>query len=252
MRFVVQLYCPADGATGNDAAFHRSLYVFACPRCCRRLGNVNCGGEATRERVRERVESKFQGGAFAYQVTSGRKSIHSNHLAKVYSDDPKMTMKLSNEIYGGLVEMGIIDRGDNDRLSGDPRQRADAVEAIWEKYDVTARGGGATATAADAGEEGDGGESEEAAAAAGTAADATALPFGITSSSMLRPLRDEEVADASSVWLVEELNVAWDEHEITSEGCFASSSSTARTLPLRDRKTTLCGLKRCRERMRMR
>ncbi|KAL9184197.1 hypothetical protein ACHAXT_002283 [Thalassiosira profunda] len=34
LRFVAQLYCPADDATGNEAAFHRSAYVFACPMCC--------------------------------------------------------------------------------------------------------------------------------------------------------------------------------------------------------------------------
>eukprot|EP00559_Dactyliosolen_fragilissimus_P008324 CAMPEP_0184860920 /NCGR_PEP_ID=MMETSP0580-20130426/5711_1 /TAXON_ID=1118495 /ORGANISM="Dactyliosolen fragilissimus" /LENGTH=507 /DNA_ID=CAMNT_0027358195 /DNA_START=53 /DNA_END=1573 /DNA_ORIENTATION=- len=31
LRFIVQIYCPADEETGNKAAFHRSLYVFACP-----------------------------------------------------------------------------------------------------------------------------------------------------------------------------------------------------------------------------
>ncbi|KAL7529242.1 hypothetical protein ACHAXR_002862 [Thalassiosira sp. AJA248-18] len=34
LRFIAQLYCPADDATENEAAFHRSLYVFACPTCC--------------------------------------------------------------------------------------------------------------------------------------------------------------------------------------------------------------------------
>lgn len=37
MRFVAQLYCPADDTTENEAAFHRTLYVFACPTCCRNL-----------------------------------------------------------------------------------------------------------------------------------------------------------------------------------------------------------------------
>jgi hypothetical protein len=35
MGFVVQIYCPADDDASNDAAYHRSLYVFACPTCCR-------------------------------------------------------------------------------------------------------------------------------------------------------------------------------------------------------------------------
>ena len=34
LKFVTQLYCPADGVTDNEAAFHRSLYAFACPTCC--------------------------------------------------------------------------------------------------------------------------------------------------------------------------------------------------------------------------
>ena len=34
MQFVAQLYCPADDVTNNEAAFHRSLYVFACSKCC--------------------------------------------------------------------------------------------------------------------------------------------------------------------------------------------------------------------------
>mmetsp|Transcript_7408 Transcript_7408/g.15151 ORF Transcript_7408/g.15151 Transcript_7408/m.15151 type:complete len:535 (-) Transcript_7408:51-1655(-) len=34
LRFIAQLYCPADDVTNNPAAFHRSVYVFACPECC--------------------------------------------------------------------------------------------------------------------------------------------------------------------------------------------------------------------------
>jgi len=34
LRFITQLYCPADDVTENESAFHRSLYVFACPTCC--------------------------------------------------------------------------------------------------------------------------------------------------------------------------------------------------------------------------
>eukprot|EP01082_Thalassiosira_pseudonana_P014366 g12976.t1 g12976 contig7:585544-587223(-) len=34
LRFITQLYCPADDVTSNTSAFHRSLYVFACPTCC--------------------------------------------------------------------------------------------------------------------------------------------------------------------------------------------------------------------------
>jgi pre-rRNA-processing protein TSR4 len=31
LRFLTQIYSPADKATGNENAFHRSLYVFCCP-----------------------------------------------------------------------------------------------------------------------------------------------------------------------------------------------------------------------------
>ena len=34
LQFIAQLYCPADDTTKNDAAFHRSIYIFACPTCC--------------------------------------------------------------------------------------------------------------------------------------------------------------------------------------------------------------------------
>lgn len=42
LRFVAQLYCPADSETGNKYAFHRSLYVFVCPnsRCSNRNDSV--------------------------------------------------------------------------------------------------------------------------------------------------------------------------------------------------------------------
>ena len=31
LRFITQIYSPADSEVGNDDAFHRSLYVFCCP-----------------------------------------------------------------------------------------------------------------------------------------------------------------------------------------------------------------------------
>ena len=72
-------------------------------------------------------------------------------------------------------------------LKGDPRQfEKIAVASIWQKYNMAVRG-------------------------------PKALPFGI-SEQMMRTLREEEVNDANILWLIEELNVAWDEHEITSEG----------------------------------
>ena len=50
MRFVAQLYCPADETTENEAAFHRTLYVFACPTCCRSL-------EESAEKRRDKLSS---------------------------------------------------------------------------------------------------------------------------------------------------------------------------------------------------
>jgi pre-rRNA-processing protein TSR4 len=34
LTFIAQLYCPADDVSNNPAAFHRSLYVFVCTKCC--------------------------------------------------------------------------------------------------------------------------------------------------------------------------------------------------------------------------
>jgi hypothetical protein len=34
----------------------------------------------------------------------------------------------------------------------------------------------------------------------------------------MRPLQPDEQLDADNLWLTEELNVAWDMHEITAEG----------------------------------
>ena len=33
----------------------------------------------------------------------------------------------------------------------------------------------------------------------------------------MQRLKKEELEDAHSIWLIEELNMAWDEHEITAE-----------------------------------
>lgn len=47
LQFIAQLYCPAaeEDATNpnsekNDATFHRSLYVFACPTCCSDIAKI--------------------------------------------------------------------------------------------------------------------------------------------------------------------------------------------------------------------
>ena len=41
LQFIAQLYCPADDDTKNDAAFHRTLYIFACPTCCATIAKEN-------------------------------------------------------------------------------------------------------------------------------------------------------------------------------------------------------------------
>ena len=42
LRFITQIYSPADSETGNDDAFHRSLYVFCCPHpLCSSSENAN-------------------------------------------------------------------------------------------------------------------------------------------------------------------------------------------------------------------
>ena len=145
------------------------------------------GDARTKSRVEERVSKKFQGGPFSQLTTSGKKSIHPNHFHNMYVDDKYMTEQLSKDIYKDLVEMGVVDASNNNMLKGDPRQfEKIAVASIWQKYDMAVRG-------------------------------PKALPFGI-SEQMMRTLREEEVNDANILWLIEELNVAWDEHEITSEG----------------------------------
>jgi len=149
------------------------------------------GDSETEQRVHERVAKKFQLGPFKLIVTSGRKAIHANHFATVFKDDKQMTPAISNEIYQSLVTMGIVDSRDGHLLT-DPRQSVDAVESVWQKYDVAARGANLP-------------ESE------------LALPFGV-SQQMMRPLRADEIHDSNSIWLIEELNVAWDQHELTAEG----------------------------------
>ncbi|KAL7543800.1 hypothetical protein ACHAXR_013114 [Thalassiosira sp. AJA248-18] len=151
------------------------------------------GDAQTKERVQERVATKFQGGPFRMITTSGQKAIHADHFAKVFPDDKQMSAAVSSNIYQDLVNMGIVDSSNNNMLAMDPRQSEDAVTSIWEKYDVELR-------AVEAGV-----PKEEV------------LPFGV-SQQMKRPLRADEVYDANNIWLIEELNVAWDQHEITSEG----------------------------------
>jgi len=147
------------------------------------------GDPSTKERVQQRISQKFHT-SFKMITTYGKKSIGSAHFSRVYADDEQMTDKLSHKIYNDLVEMGVVDSSNNNHLTSNPRQ-SNAVTSIWQKYDVEAR------------------EIDQ------VGSEKKALPFGL--SQQLKSLKDEELEDANSLWLIEELNVAFDQHEITAE-----------------------------------
>jgi len=132
-------------------------------------------------------------------VTSGQKPILSDHFLKVFDDDPQMSDSLSNSIHTDLIKLNVVDAQTN-LLLGDPRHSRDAVIAtssICEKYNSRARKKWATAKNDEDAEE--------------------AKPFGM-SVRLYGGLTGEELSDAECIWLIEELNVAWDKHEITAEG----------------------------------
>eukprot|EP00571_Detonula_confervacea_P001810 CAMPEP_0172314556 /NCGR_PEP_ID=MMETSP1058-20130122/22828_1 /TAXON_ID=83371 /ORGANISM="Detonula confervacea, Strain CCMP 353" /LENGTH=521 /DNA_ID=CAMNT_0013028451 /DNA_START=160 /DNA_END=1725 /DNA_ORIENTATION=- len=152
------------------------------------------GDEITKTRVQERVSKKSQGGPFKMIVTSGKKGIHPDHFRQLYHDDKQMSGKVSTSIYQDLFDLGLVDPSNNNQLVGDPRgQLADVVASIWKKYDLVVREETAPADSEDI------------------------LPYGV-SQQLMRPLRVDELRDTNSIWFLEELNVAWDQHEITAEG----------------------------------
>ncbi len=132
-------------------------------------------------------------------VTSGQKPILWDHFFQVFDDDPQMSDSLSKSIHTDLVKLNVVDAKTN-LLLGDPRHSRDAVIAtssICEKYNSGARKKNAKAN--------NDGDAEET------------KPFGM-SVRLLGGLTEEELSDAECIWLIEELNVAWDVHEITAEG----------------------------------
>ena len=156
------------------------------------------GDEITKARVQARVESKLQsgvGGPFSMITTSGRKGIHPDHFHRLYADDKQMSAEVSLGIYQELVTLGIVDSNNNDMLTSDPRQISERVTELNAKYGIEAR----KSMSENNNDQGD------------------VLPFGV-SHQIMRPLQKDEQLDADNLWLVEELNVAWDVHEITSEG----------------------------------
>lgn len=129
-------------------------------------------------------------GPFKVLTTSGRKSIGIHHFAFVFEDDARVTPELSAAIYQDLVGYGILDG--NGALKGNPRNFRTDIDLIWQKH-LNDR------------------------LEAGSGDDAEVTPFGV-SNKLMKRLRKWELEDANSIWLIEELNVAWDEHEITAEG----------------------------------
>ena len=131
------------------------------------------------------------GGPFKVVSTSGQKGIHPWHFDDLYADDERMTLELSSSIYKDLVDANIIDDTKRDVPTADPRNMVEAITSVWKKYVMAHRTS-------------DKDEKLEP-------------PFGM-SRLMMRPLKGEELLDADGLWLIEELNVAWDVHEITAEG----------------------------------
>ncbi|KAL3822457.1 hypothetical protein ACHAXA_006885 [Cyclostephanos tholiformis] len=131
------------------------------------------------------------GGTFRVFTTAGKKGIHPRHFYDLYRDDKRMSIELSNGIYRDLVDARIIDPLNDDRLTGDPRGMTEAISTIYRKY--------LTAQRTSVKNEG------------------LSPPLGV-SYQLIRPMKAEELLDADGLWLIEELNVAWDVHEITAEG----------------------------------
>ena len=128
---------------------------------------------------------------FRVYTTSGRKGIHPSHFYDLYRDDKRMSIELSTGIYQDLVNARIIDPTNDNRLTGDPRGMTDAVSTVVNKYLTAKR--------------------------TSTKDEGLSPPLGVSYQEM-RPMKAAELLDADGLWLIEELNVAWDVHEITAEG----------------------------------
>ena len=157
------------------------------------------GDEEMKQNVTEFIDSKSNSKSRPVQiVTSGRKKIEWNHFAKVFEDDPQMTDARSNQIYTHLATAGVISASTNEILVN-PRASKDAtatIADICQKYRVMAR-------------------QETAKSERKDPSDVT--PFGV-SQRLVGGLTGDEFSDAECIWLIEELNVAFDRHEITAEG----------------------------------
>ena len=148
------------------------------------------GDVKTKEMVQQSLSvlqsSSRTNAPFKVLTTSGKKYINSFHFAFLFEDDAQMTTEISTAIYQDLIEYDIIDT--NGALKENPRNRKIHIDIIWQKYlNDRLQSGRKNAT-----------------------------PFGV-SKQMMQLLNKEELEDANSIWLIEELNVAWDQHEITAE-----------------------------------
>ncbi|KAL3799569.1 hypothetical protein HJC23_008696 [Cyclotella cryptica] len=151
------------------------------------------GDERTKTMVQDSIpilQASGSVGPFKVLTTSGRKTIGMHHFAFVFEDDARMTPELSAAVYQDLVGYGILDG--NGALKGNPRNFKTDIDLIWQKH-----------------------LNDRLEAESGD--DAEVTPFGV-SNKLVKRLRKLELEDANSIWLIEELNVAWDEHEITAEG----------------------------------
>ena len=122
-----------------------------------------------------------------------------------------MSDKISGSIHQDLSTLGVVNLS-ADEVLANPRFSKDAVMSIWQKYELLTR--------------------KEMANDSKHSDASDVHPFGV-SERLMRSLKKAELEDADSIWLIEELNVAWDEHEITAEGfedvlAFFSENGSAR------------------------
>lgn len=156
------------------------------------------GDTQTSKKVQDWVNNEMQNdkGPYKIMTTSGRKPIHVDHFARVFQDDRQMSDRISGSIHQDLSTLGVVNSS-TDEVFANPRFAKDAVMSIWQKYDLLSR--------------------KEIANDSKHLDASDVHPFGV-SQRLMRSLKKEELDDADSIWLIEELNVAWDEHEITAEG----------------------------------
>mmetsp|Transcript_29418 Transcript_29418/g.50090 ORF Transcript_29418/g.50090 Transcript_29418/m.50090 type:complete len:566 (+) Transcript_29418:33-1730(+) len=101
LRFITQLYCPADDVTGNASAFHRSLYVFACPKCC----------SSTPTTVIDEEKSDEEGNNASATTTP---ETANNHLLSKFIRVLRCQLPKQNDFYPPTGDGGGSDDGDDE------------------------------------------------------------------------------------------------------------------------------------------